>query len=250
MREEPVTRAALGPRVYSEIKRDILTCVLRPSQVVYEAELAQHYGVSKTPIREALHALQQEGYVDIVPRRGYIVAPVSIHDVQQVLNLRLILEPAAAELASQQATPQQIRQLRRLAQRTDGQRSGGLFVVDRAFHLAVAEASGNARLAQCVAKLLEEIERLYNLCESLRGASRPGRNRHVQLVDAIAAGDAQLARETMVETVQESRLRVLEALLGGDTQVRAPVLISSAPGGAAHPLTCEQAPTQIRPRRR
>jgi DNA-binding GntR family transcriptional regulator len=83
----------LAGRVYEQLKRDILSCVLRPSQAVYEAELAQRYGVSKTPIREALNTLRREGYVHVVPRRGYIVAPISIQDVQQILSLRLI--PAA-----------------------------------------------------------------------------------------------------------------------------------------------------------
>lgn len=58
-----MSRPPLAERVYEELKRDILSCALRPSQVVYEAELAERYGVSKTPIREALNTLRQEGYV-------------------------------------------------------------------------------------------------------------------------------------------------------------------------------------------
>jgi DNA-binding GntR family transcriptional regulator len=218
----------LAARIYDELKRDILTCSLRPSQVVYEGELAERYGVSKTPIREALNTLRQEGYVEVVPRRGYIVAPVSIQDVQHILSLRLMLEPAAAELAAQRATADQLRQLRRLAQRTGNQGGPNYFSVDRAFHLAVAEASGNPRLVRFIGTLLEEVERIYHLCLELHGSARPAEIRHVPLVDAIMKGDQQLAREIMVEAIQEARTRILEALLGVSSQVVAPVLITSA----------------------
>lgn len=165
-----------------------------------------------------------------MPRRGYIIAPVSIQDVQQIMGLRLVLEPAAAALATQHATAEQLTQLRRLAQRTEARRLLDGFVVDRAFHLTVAEASGNPRLARYLAKLLEEVERVYNLCQDLPGSARPGQNRHAPLVEAILKGDQQLAREIMTETVQEARRRVLDLLLGASTQgVAAPVLITSAP---------------------
>jgi DNA-binding GntR family transcriptional regulator len=226
-----MTKQPLASRVYDDLKGDILSCTLRPSQVVYEAELAQRYGVSKTPVREALNTLRQEGYIDVVPRRGYIVAPISIQDVQQILNLRMILEPVAAELAAQHATAEQMRQLRRLAQRTDTQRGPRSFSVDRQFHVLVAEASGNPRLAKYIAKVLEEVERVYNLCEGLPGSPRPGQDRRPLLVDAIMKNDPQLAREIMVQTIQDARTRVLELLLGMGTQTAAPVLITSAPEG-------------------
>jgi DNA-binding GntR family transcriptional regulator len=219
----------LAARVYDDLKRDIISCVLRPSQVVYEADLAQRYGVSKTPVREALNTLRQEGYIDVVPRRGYIVAPISIQDVQQILNLRMILEPAAAELAAQHATADQLRQLRRLAQRAEAQRDPQAFGVDQQFHVMVAEASGNPRLAKYIAKVLEEVERVYNLCSGLPGPARPGSDRRSLLVDAIMKNDPRLAREIMVETIQEARTRVLELLLGMSSQTVAPIMIASAP---------------------
>ena len=222
-------RLPLSARIYAELKRDVISCALRPSQVVYEAELAQRYGVSKTPVREALNTLRQEGYIDVVPRRGYIVAPISIQDVQQILNLRIILEPAAAELAAQNATADQLRQLRRLAQRSETQRDPQSFGVDRQFHVLVAEASGNPRLGNYIAKVLEEVERVYNLCAGLPGPARPGSDRRSLLVDALMKNDPQAAREIMVQTIQEARTRVLELLLGVSTQAVAPVMIASAP---------------------
>jgi DNA-binding GntR family transcriptional regulator len=224
-----MSKPPLAARVYDDLKRDILSCALRPSQVVSEAELAQRYGVSKTPVREALNTLRQEGYIDVVPRRGYIVAPISIQDVQQILNLRMILEPVAAELAAQHATAEQMRQLRRLAQRSEAQRDPHAFSIDRQFHVLVAESSANPRLAKYIAKVLEEVERVYNLCEGLPGQPRAGLDRRPLLVEAIMKNDPPLARDIMVQTIQDARTRVLELLLGMSTHAVAPVWVSGVP---------------------
>jgi DNA-binding GntR family transcriptional regulator len=221
-------RLPLSARIYVELKRDIISCALRPSQVVYEAELAERYGVSKTPVREALNTLRQEGYVDVVPRRGYIVAPISIQDVQQILNLRMILEPAAAELAAQNATAEQLRVLRRLVQHGERPNSPQAFSLDREFHVAVAEASGNPRLARYVATVLDEVQRVYNVCEGMEGAVRPGKDRRAGLVEAIIKNDPRQARVIMVETIQDARTRVLELLLSASMQSLSPVLISES----------------------
>ena len=215
----------LAGRVYEQLKRDILTCVLRPSQAVYEAELAQRYGVSKTPIREALNTLRREGYVHVVPRRGYIVAPISIQDVQQILSLRLILEPSAAALAARHATADQIRRLRELAQSSGAQIPPDTFEIDQSFHVAVAEASGNPRLARYIEELLEEVERVYNLCEELRASGPPVENRHVGIAEAVANRDEKAAHELMSQAVAAGRARVVDALLGSGTQTLAPLLI-------------------------
>jgi DNA-binding GntR family transcriptional regulator len=220
----------LAGRVYEQLKRDILTCTLRPSQAVYEAELAQRYGVSKTPIREALNTLRREGYVHVVPRRGYIVAPISIQDVQQILGLRQILEPSAAALAARHATTEQVEHLRALADATGAQQPAGRFGVDQSFHVAVAEASGNPRLARHVAELLEEVERVYNLCEELRAPSLPVENRHIGIAEAIASGDEQVAHTLMSQTVADGRVRVVEALLGSGSPTLAPFPLDPSEG--------------------
>jgi DNA-binding GntR family transcriptional regulator len=217
----------LAGRVYAQLKRDILTCALKPSQAVYEAELAQRYGVSKTPIREALNTLRREGYVQVVPRRGYIVAPISIQDVQQILGLRMILEPSAAALAARHATAEQVQRLRALGQSSGADIPADTFEVDQSFHVAVADASGNPRLARYIAELLEEVERVYNLCEELRASGPPVENRHVGIAEAIAERDEKAAHELMSRAVADGRARVVDALLGSSSQALAPLLIDA-----------------------
>ena len=154
---------SLTSRIYKALKQDILHCELRPGQDVYEGQLAERYGVSKTPIREALNTLRQEGYVQVMPRRGYRISPVSVQDVQHIFHVRLLLEPSAAELAAQRISGEQLAELRRLAQHRSGQSRSERMATNRPFHLAVAEASGNPRLATFIGRLLEDVERLYHL---------------------------------------------------------------------------------------
>ncbi|HLH25177.1 MAG TPA: GntR family transcriptional regulator [Chloroflexota bacterium] len=208
---------SLARRAYEALKQDILTCTLAPGAQIFEAELAARYGTSKTPVREALNLLRQEGLVQVLPRRGYLVAPVTLRDVQEVFQLRLLLETAAAELAAEHITEDGLCQLKALVGVRYTYRDRASYArflrANREFHVAVAEASGNRRLAAFVAKLLEDMERILHLGLDLRDSAEEMAAEHQELVDALLKGDAELARRVVTEQLQNSRKRVLEALV-------------------------------------
>src|SRR5918999_630461 len=135
---------SLARRAYESLKQDILTCLLRPGTQIFEGELAARYGTSKTPVREALNLLGQEGLVQVLPRRGYLVAPITLRDVQEVFQLRLLLETAAAELAAEHITEEGLRQLRALVAVRYTYRDRASYArflrANRDFHIAVAQA--------------------------------------------------------------------------------------------------------------
>jgi DNA-binding GntR family transcriptional regulator len=222
MSESGRTRArSLARRAYDALKQDILTCVLRPGAQIFEGELAARYGTSKTPVREALNLLVQEELVQVLPRRGYLVAPVTLRDVQEVYQLRLFLEAAAAELAAEHVAEDGLRHLKALVETryTYGDReSYSRFLrANREFHVSVAEASGNRRLALFVSKLLEDMERILHLGLDLRDSAEEMAAEHAELVDALMRGDGALARRVVTAQLQSSRKRVLEALVGSET---------------------------------
>jgi DNA-binding GntR family transcriptional regulator len=229
---------SLARRAYDALKQDILTCVLLPGAQIFEGELAAHYGMSKTPVREALNLLGQEDLVQVLPRRGYLVAPVTLRDVQEVFQLRLLLETAAAELAAEHITEDGIRQLNALVAvrytYRDRVSYGRFLRANREFHVAVARASGNVRLAAFVAKLLEDMERILHLGLDLRDSAEEMAAEHAELVDALLRGDGALARRVVTEQLQTSRKRVLEALVGSESAASGirlqPVDLNSAAG--------------------
>jgi DNA-binding GntR family transcriptional regulator len=215
-----VVRSATGSlarRAYDALKQDILTCELAPGAQIFEGELAARYEMSKTPVREALNLLGQEGLVQVLPRRGYLVAPVTLRDVQEVFQLRLLLETAAAEQAAEHVTEQGLRQLKALVDVRYTYRDRVSYArflrANREFHVAVAESSGNRRLAAFVAKLLEDMERILHLGLDLRDSAAEMAAEHQELVDALLKGDAELAGRVVTEQLQNSRKRVLEALV-------------------------------------
>ena len=167
MNTEPMRSADRDPasqRAYRVLKEQILRCELAPGSGLNEGRLAETLQVSKTPIREALAILAHEGFVDVLPRQGYRVREIALADVQEIFSMLLLLEPAAASAAAEHATPEQLRILRDLATEPPGHDHDdfvGFVTRNREFHVALAEASGNARLAATLHHTLEELQRLY-----------------------------------------------------------------------------------------
>ncbi len=208
---------SLTGRVYEALKQRILRCDLPPGEEVFEGRLAVDYGTSKTPVREALNMLGQEGLVQVLPRRGYRVAPVTLKDVQDIFDLRLTLEAMAAQLAAERITPVGLAELRALVEARyvfGARESYARFLgSNRHFHVAVARASGNERLAGMVEGLLAEMERVLHLGLDLKDSADEMVREHAELVDALTRGDAPLARAVVEQQIEQSRRRVLAALV-------------------------------------
>ena len=97
-------KVSLAEQVYMRLRTEILHCQLPPGTELSEAELAARFEMSKTPVREALVTLRQEGLVLTFPRRGYQVAPITFGDMNELFDLRIMLEAGAVELACQRIT--------------------------------------------------------------------------------------------------------------------------------------------------
>src|SRR3970040_1475183 len=90
----------LSDRAYERIRHDIISCLLAPGTEISEAQLCSHYKIGKPPVRMALNRLAHDGLVRAIPRRGYRVTPVTVKDVHDVFELRLMLEPPPARTAA------------------------------------------------------------------------------------------------------------------------------------------------------
>ncbi len=224
----PHLEPSLTLGVYKALKRDIIECLFKPGESLHENTLAEKYKVSKTPVREALNMLRHEGYVQAQARRGYLVWPISLKDVQDVFQLRLMVEPPAAALAAERIDEPQLRQLRKLSEikyvHGDRQSYPRFLAANRDFHTAVAKASGNQRLAEVVERLLEEMERFFHLGLDVRDSSGEMVHEHHDLVDALVAGDSQLSEKIMREQIMVSRKRVIEALISEPSAMAASTL--------------------------
>lgn len=217
-REGPAPSLVL--RAYNNIKDAILTSRLAPGQLVNGPELAETYGMSRTPVREALVLLAKEGFVTAVPRVGYLISSVTVQDVREIFELRFYLEGLAAEWAATRADVAQltrfeevdgeVRDLREGLGEEEPSRVRVAIATNRRFHLMVAEAAGNSRLAKLIDGLLEEGERIYSLDPHLQSSGFLV-GAHVDIVDALCRRDASAARRAMEEHVRDTEERVLRS---------------------------------------
>lgn len=182
-------------RVFQEMRKDILSCQLAPGAELRELDLARRFGTSKSPVRDAMQKLEREGLVEIAPRQGHRVAPVSMGDATDLIDLRQILESAAIRQAAERATDAELDALDRF--RTADSSSLRAFAeYNRSFHSELARLSGNARIAQELARLMEGYERMCVLSLSNPAGpewwERPLAD-HRAIIDALQARDAARA---------------------------------------------------------
>ena len=213
---------SLGESAYVALKDDILTCRSAPGDFVTEAGLAKRYGVSKTPIREAITHLAQEGFIRSVPRRGTLVRPIELRDIQQTYLLRGLLEPPAASLAAENATDAEIDEIRSILQEVTLGHSGdgspsvlepAQVRAHRRFHAAIGAASGIPRLGKVINSLHEEVERFMNANPHLASVLTFGDMDH-HLLDAISSYASETARDIAYESIEVSRQSLIAELVG------------------------------------
>jgi DNA-binding GntR family transcriptional regulator len=194
---------------------------------VTERQLGARYGIGKAPLREALVRLGHEGLVQSIPRSGYRVTPVTIQDVQDIFALRLLLEPAAARLAAGRIDEALLAQLNEpcLAGYTPGDRASesAFLRANREFHVAIANASGNRRLARVLEQLLEGTERLFHMGLAVRDRTEEMRHEHEVLMNALRAGDGETAARATVDQVNATRKMVMDGILAAPWLKATPV---------------------------
>jgi DNA-binding GntR family transcriptional regulator len=209
----------LSQQAYDQIRSEILTCILAPGQILVQSQLAEKYGLGLTPVREALQRLAHEGLVQPYPRFGYIVAPVTEELVRDLYEYRVVLETAAVRLAVERASDEQLRQLSRSAGfkyvYKNHEEYSRFLERNADFHLVIARLSGNPRLADALAGLLDELKRIFHLGLDLRDSAEEMQTEHQTLVEALLTRDAERAAQVAFEQIARSQQRVIEALRRG-----------------------------------
>ena len=155
--------------------------------------------------------------VRAIPRRGYQVAPVTVKDIHDVFELRLMLEPVAARMAAGTVGAQRLRALDEVVRSSyepgDPGSTSRFLEASKAFQVAIARATGNSRLADTIERLLDNMTRLLHLGLGLRDRSQELSRAHRSLVKALARGDGEAAERICREQIEMARSMVLSAIL-------------------------------------
>ncbi len=213
---------------FAQIKNDIILCRLKPGESVSEAELSLRYDCGRAATRAALTRLAETGLVTPRPRRGFVIAPITLKSVQDVFDLRLLLEPQVAAIAAGKVDADELRHINKQPQRAknDAERIDFLDS-NRAFHRCIAEATGNAKLVGVLDDLFDDITRLVHL--GLYGAGRTAKESqadqqrqdqdHEDLISAFEAQDPLLAEKIARAHIEHSRDLALRQILNGNVTV-------------------------------
>lgn len=177
--------------VYDLLKQDVIRLRFRRDEIINEKALAERYQVSKTPVREALSVLVQEGYLKKIPRVGYLLREVTEEDYRKLIYLRFTLEKGVVLRIIRSCTEEEILSLRDYCkeERISYQDFGG---VNYDFHMAMARLTGNEYLAEEVRRIFQRTIRApsVNLYQEVR--EEPHRY-HLQLIDAMRDRDVETA---------------------------------------------------------
>lgn len=194
----------LGKQIYDGVKKDILTGVYKPNTILSEGGVAQHYGVSKSPVKKALHDLCDAGYLINYARKGYLVVNTNDADYSKLQQVRYAIEALTVSQLVRFATPEDIRELKRIANLKEPT-DPAYTTVNAQFHMAMAELTGNNHLVHCLRYLISEISLAYSYLET-KNMPLEEQDCHLQLLEAIEARDRSLALKLLMDDLNDDRI--------------------------------------------
>lgn len=234
----PVLRRQ-SDEAYQAIERAIVRCDLAPGTTVSEAELAIRFKLKTAATRAAVDRLSVVGLLRPMHRRGYVVKAITLRDVNDLFQLRGIIEIATVRLAAgrvDEASLRHLDEVRTKEYRPANRDSEAQFLqANTEFHLTVARATGNNRLILTLGQTLSEMERLFHFGLATRNRTAEMREEHEALIAALVRGDADEAERVTREELESSKAMVLGALMSSESLLdisisRMPPLPVAEPG--------------------
>lgn len=212
----PVTTQQIGSQVYDALERGIVECRLEPGAALSDRQLAEDLGVSRTPVRDALRLLESTGLVERRGRVGWAVAGVDVKDIEELFELRCLLEPAGLA----RVVEWDVARLSSLTKSFDGfsKRMRGdeierYLQVDEQFHQAIVAAANNRRLAHAYRLIGRQLDR-YRHFTSYRYEGRVAQSleEHRQICGALARRDATAATDALVAHITSARDKLIATI--------------------------------------
>jgi len=213
----------LKDAVYLQLRDAIISGVLPAGAVLREAELVSRFGVSKTPLRDALVRLQKDGFVDIPPYRSAVVTGYSPTDLREIYELRELLEGACARQAALHISGEALTELADIVQSSTECVSSGQTIAGREeelagfiqqFDLVLYAQSRNSRIDEMVGNIRGHVQRIGRLTTSIPGRLAKSVSEHQAIYEAIVQRDGPLAESLMREHIMSVLADQLASMAG------------------------------------
>jgi len=214
--ERPLT---LRERIVTFVKNSIINGRLKPGERVPEHEIAESFGISRTPIREAFRQLESEGFITVIPRKGAVVSPITIKDVSEFYSIKSLLEGYAAGMACAKFTEKELkrlsqinRQMQRCAAKNDVR---SFYRLDNQFHEVFLSSCGNDKLCELAHQIAQQFERFRIMALSLPGRMKTSIKQH----------------EGIIKAFTERKAEVVEKLVRANAELSAEILVTELSRG-------------------
>ena len=206
---------SLADTAYAAIKHKILSLELRPGLFLNEQTLADMIGIGRMPVHQAVQRLKADGLLDVIARKGIVVRTTSFKELLDLFEARLVVEPGIAALAAQRADAGQVKALRALLAQSRGHLDQKLgrrhfMTLDREFHAAIADAAGNAMLAEAQRPLHERSIRVWLVRVWAPDGLKDTQREHEAILTAIAGKRSEAARRAMALHLEGLRARIVD----------------------------------------
>lgn len=197
-----------GNIVYQKIKSAILNEMYEPNQILNERKLAEEFQISRTPVREALKILEGEGWVKIIPWKGAIVNQITQKEIDEIFQIRLIIELAIIELLQNKIDYKKRIYLDRLYENQKKAESKKEFILaDRVFHMTFVEWTENLQLIEMVKDLNDRIYMVGHKAINSKDSKREKESleEHYKIIQALKNNDIMLAKNFMIAHIIETK---------------------------------------------
>jgi DNA-binding GntR family transcriptional regulator len=206
----------LHQQAYEQLKHLIITMAFRPGEYLNEAQVCKALKIGRTPIHQALNRLMLEGMVEVIPRKGVIVKAVSLNEVMEIIEVRLVNETHCARLAASRAEDGDIAAMeevlvesQKAVEASDIERQ---MMLDRRFHSLLARAAKNDVLAGIMQNLHEQSLRFWFISLRDRAHHTDVQNEHRKILDAVEARDPDAAGDAVRRHIESFRKNVARFL--------------------------------------
>ena len=193
--------ATAASRIYSDLRIELVSLRRGPGEAISEAEIALSYGVSRTPVREAILKLSDEGLLEIFPQSGIFVSRIPVAALPEAIIIRKALEETTARLAAERATSSQILTLHSILARQREAEVGGdrdaFHQADEAFHATIADVAGYPGIWRLIQQVKVHVDRYRRLTLPQAGRIARAISEHEAILGAIEAHDSDRARVAM-----------------------------------------------------
>lgn len=215
MRKIVEKHLTLREKILENIRDAIISGSLKAGSRVSEPELAERYGISRTPIREAFRQLESEGYLTVIPRRGAVVREFSLKDVEEFYAIKSILEGYAARMACEKLTEKELAKLQtinnRLVELASHNDIKNFFKIHSDFHDLFIRAADNEKLRELIDSLVNRFQRLRLMSLSVPGRMKISIQEHEKIIEAFRRKDAAAAERLVRKNAEYGGL----VLVGG-----------------------------------